>query len=228
VLREFFETTRLRGVRWAARTLRRRFLVSYRQAFLFRTPMVPEEASSPETPVSDALLEFRLASPEDLDRLGVFQPYVARSRMRRWLETENTWVFLALDGDRPVAFECHSTALPPDSVLPPIVLTKAQVWLIEMYVVPEYRRRHVSMGLRQYRRRLMRTWGFEEAFSKIDADNYASLKRMLSLLRESSRVRRVTCLCVFGLRWWWIEEDARPQLEEHLRRLERGGGERAG
>jgi hypothetical protein len=214
-LREVLETLRVRGVRWAARALARR-LFSYRQAFLFRSPLQRSDA-----PPGDDPFDYRLATSADLDRLGVFEPYVVRSRMRRWIESEGSWVFLALDGDRPVAFECNSTTPPPDPVLPPMALARDQAWMSEVYVVPEYRRRHVSLGLRLYRHRTMRTWGFVETLSKVDADNYVSLKHSLSILQPSSRVRRVSCLCVLGLRWWWTDEDARPLLERHVLRQER-------
>jgi hypothetical protein len=228
-LQEFLEAVRLRGVRWAARSLSRRFLFSYRQAFLFRGPLLPLDATAEDAPP----FEYRLATAGDLDRLAVFEPYVVRRRMRRWLESDGTWVFLALDGDRPVAFECTSTAPFPDPVLPPMTLAKDQVWMGEVYVVPEYRRRHVSRGLRQYRHRTLRGWGFVETLSKVDADNYVSLKHSLSILRLSSSVRRVSCLCLFGLRWWWTDEDARPLLEAHVLRQDRrrsrsGAGTTAG
>jgi hypothetical protein len=214
-VREFLEAARLRGVRWTARALVRQLLFSYRQAYLFWSPLE-------ETPdAGGPSLDHRPATRDDLDRLSVFEPYVGRGLMRRWLESEGTWVFLALDGDRPVAFLSNSTRPPSDPILPPLVLSQDQLWTNEVYVVPEYRRRHVSLGLRQHRNRLMRSLGFREVVSKVYADNQVSLKRMLKLLHPSARVRRVTCLRVLGLRWRWVDEDGRRLLEEHLARAER-------
>jgi hypothetical protein len=217
--REFLEGARLRGVRWAVRALVRRFLFSHRRAYLFwnQLTVLPE-------PVGDDSFEHRLATRADLDRLSVFEPYVTRSRMRRWLESEGTWVFLALDGDRPVAFDCISTAVARDAMLPPIVLAKNQTWTNEIYVAPEYRRRRVSLGLRQYRNRFMRKLGFVETVSKVDEDNHVSLKRTYHVLAPQGRIRRVSCLCVLGLRRRWIEEDGRRLLEDHLARSEARAG----
>jgi hypothetical protein len=69
----------------------------------------------------------------------------------------------------------------------------------------------------------VRAWGFGEIVSKVDADNYASLKRTSSLLGPGARVQRVTCLNVLGLRSRWVDKDARQTLEQHLARVERGG-----
>jgi hypothetical protein len=212
-VREFLEAMRLRGVRWAAWALFRRFVFSFRRAYLFWNPI-------PAVPASDHRFEHRLAERGDLDRLTVFEPYVVRSRMRRWLESEGTWVFLALDGDRPVAFECNSVAAASDPILPSIALARHQAWTDEIYVVPEYRRRHVSLGLRQYRSQVMQELGFTEVVSKVDEENYASLRRTYSVLARSGRVRRITCLCVLGVRWRWIEENGRQLLEARLARCD--------
>jgi hypothetical protein len=213
--REFLEGAQHRGLRWAARALWRRFVFSRRRAYLFWNPIVV--SAEPE---NVGPFEYRLATRSDLSRLSVFEAYVVRSRVQRWLESEGTWVFLALDGDRAVAFECNLAAPPPDAMLPPIALARNQTWTNEIYVLPEYRRRHVSLALRQHRNRVMRELGFSEVVSKVDEDNYVSLKRTLSLLGPSGRVRRVTCLCVLGLRWRWVDENGRDLLEDHLARCE--------
>jgi hypothetical protein len=216
--REFLEAARLRGAAWAARTLFRRFFFSHRRAYLLWIPLTVSDQ-----PTADLGFAHRLATRNDLDRLTVFEPYVPRSRMRRWLESESTWVFLALDGDRPVAFDCNSSAAPRDTILPPIVLAKHQAWTNELYVVPEYRRRHVSVGLRQYRNREMMGLGFTETVSKVDEDNYASLRRIYFILPPGARVQRIGCLCVLGARFHRVEEDGMRLLEDHLARASTRG-----
>lgn len=214
-LREFLETARLRGACWTARALCRRLVYSCRRAYFFETPIeVPAE------PTGDDPLEYRLATRDDLERLTVFQPYVVRSRLRAWLERDDTWVLLALDGGQPVAFYCYSAAPPArDAVLPPIRLAPNQVWIAEVYVRPEYRGRHVSLRIREHRNRLLRASGYEETVSKVDETNYPSLKRTAARLPPSARVQRVICLCVLGFRWRWVDEDARHLLEERVARF---------
>jgi GNAT superfamily N-acetyltransferase len=216
-LRIFVDAIRARGLRWAARALFRRYVFSLQRVFLCWDPLAtPDEAGPP-----DPAITLRVAGPGDLETLRAFEPHVVRARFREWLERDDTWVVIAFDGDRPVGFRCSTTRLPRDPVLPPLALEPYQVWTPEIYVLPEYRRRHLSMRLRTHLDDILRRRGFSERVSKIDGDNYPQLKRKLTTLAPSARLHHVRCLCVLGLRWRWIDRDGGQALAREVSRLER-------
>jgi GNAT superfamily N-acetyltransferase len=210
-VREFLDAARVRGAAWALRGLWSRYGVSCRRAYLFWHPVVVSA-----DPPADEGFTYRLATIDDLDRLAVFEPYVTRTRMRRWLTSADTWVLVAYDGDQPVAFECDTTSLPPDPILPVRVLASHQVWVTDIYIVPHYRGRGVSHRMRERRTRLAHARGFTELGSKVDEDNAVSLRRTSAL---PGRVQHVTLLSALGLRRRRVVEDARALLAEHLAQL---------
>jgi hypothetical protein len=111
-------------------------------------------------------------------------------------------------------------ALPP---LSRIRLTERQIWFEEMYVLPGYRRRHVSTQLRRYRERCLREWGYEEIVSGVRERNIPALQLIYAYNHtynpgQLRRVERHTCLTVLGLSRVRVEGDALSVLEAHLRR----------
>jgi hypothetical protein len=220
-LREFLEGARLRGAWWAVRILWSRLGFSVRRVYLFHGPIEP-----PVAPASDDRFHYRFATPADLDRLAVFQPYVLPSRLRQWVENRDTWVLVAFEGDEPAAFYSYSRVPPTrDAVLPPITLGSSQVWVIEVYVRPEYRGRRLSMRIQAHRDRLLHDSGYRETVSRIDDTNHVSLRRTAARLNPSTRIERVTRFRALGFTWHRIERDGRQLF---LQQVARFGADRSG
>ena len=154
--------------------------------------------------------------------MAVFVPHRGRREFRHWLESGNR-LFLAFDGVVPVAYHCMSSDPPVIPPLSRIRLTERQVWFEEMYVLPEYRRRHVSTQLRRYRERCLRECGYEEIVSGVRERNISALQLIYAYNHtynpgQLRRVERHTCLTVLGWSRVRVEEDALPILAAHLRR----------
>jgi GNAT superfamily N-acetyltransferase len=194
----------------------RRCVFSRRRAYLFwdSIPIVAEP------PPGDAAFICRLAALEDLASLvRAFGSYARPTRLRRWLERDDCWVLVAFDGIRPIGFHALSRTVPEDPVLPPLRLAPNQIWIDEMFVRPEYRRRGVTLDLQVRRAALLRSLGYDEVGSKIDEDNGPSLRYNRLTLSTGARVQLLTAVCVLGWRWRRVTEDARSRFEEHVRRL---------
>ena len=212
----FVDAIRARGVRWATRALFRRFVFSRQEAFLCWDPLTPPaEAARPDPGIT-----LRLAGPQDLEDLRAFEPYVVRARFRDWLERDDAWVVVAFDGERLVGFRCNTTRPPRDPSLPPVALEPHQVWTPEIYVSPDYRRRHVSLWLRTYADHLLHARGFSERVSRIDAENYPQLKRKLTTLTPATRLHHVRTVCALGLRWRRVDRDGRRALARLVSEIE--------
>jgi hypothetical protein len=96
-----------------------------------------------------------------------------------------------------------------------------------MYVLPGYRRRHVSTQLRRYRERCLREWGYEEIVSGVRERNLPALQLIIYAYNHTynpgqlRHVERHKCLTALGWSRVWVEEDGLPILEAHLRRAAR-------
>jgi hypothetical protein len=157
---------------------------------------------------------YRLATALDADRLGVFEPYRPHQQFRDWIDDGETLLFLVLDGDDPVAFNCvgRRPLTPPFSVLP---RASHEVWVKDSYALHAFRQRHISARLLVHRDHALRERGIREVVAAVLRDNIASLR--LSNNANVARVERVRYLRVAGLGWTWIERDASARLQAHLR-----------
>jgi hypothetical protein len=185
------------------------YLFAYRRLYLFYRVL----PSSLSPGLGD---EFccRVATLKDIDCLTAFEPYRHPEEFREWLQ-EGAWVFLALDGERPVAFHAVSPRAPRSRAFSSFELSAKQVWTVDIYTLPEYRRRHVATRLRGFRNLSLREWGFEEIVSHAREDNIPSLVYS-SAGSDVRLVQRLTYLRLLWLRRTWLDEDARVILETHL------------
>ena len=192
---------------------------AYQSWYVFWTRLEP---TIPAAATGGTEFTCRLATLADSSRVAVFAPHRGGRELRHWLESGHR-VFLALDGVAPIAYHCMTTDPP---VVPPLCrirLTERQLWFEEMYVLPGYRRRHVSTQLRRYRERCLREWGYEEIVSAVRERNLPALHLVYAYNHlynpgQLRRVERHTCLTVLGWSRVRVEGDALPILEAHLRR----------
>jgi len=131
----------------------------------------------PEGPLNPAF-EYRIARPDDLVSLDVFSDIYDRKVFAKIFE-EGDYLFLALEGNKPIAFQWlsrQSRTWPPYSFFR---LQNTQVWVVDVYTLPECRRLRVASSLRTYRDRFLTNLGFTEVLVPISEDNFASLNFFL-------------------------------------------------
>jgi hypothetical protein len=188
------------------------YALTYRRFYVLHRPIRPLAAPH------DDELSYRRATVADVDRLATFEPQRRRAEFREWLE-RGDWVFIALDGERPVAFHCVSCVSPVSPMFAGIRLAGDQVWTVDIYTKPEYRNRHVAGKLRELRDSFLFARGFRENLASVRADNVPSLVHGYGgRSRLVRRVQRRTYVSVLWFSYVRVVEDALAELEAHLRR----------
>lgn len=199
----------IRGFRQTIAAIIESYGIAYRRWYVFYKPI-----ALPATSKSDDGITFRIATIEDVDSLAVFEPYCRLSEFRHYLEN-NVWVFLALDGNQPVAYNVVSRRSPTRPPLSWIKLENNQLFGMDIYTLPEHRKREAARRLMAHRNRLLREWGYDETISTVREKNLPSL-RLLS--KPTARVvQRLTYLRFLWFSRTWVEADARQALETRLR-----------
>jgi hypothetical protein len=181
----------------------------HRYWYLFRKGVAP-----PRGALSADGLSCRAATIADVPSLGIFLPYRTAATLTAWLREPQTWLFLALDGERPIAYACVSRRLP---TYPPFSLLRLgddQVWVRDQYTLLDYRRRRAMRTLKTYCNRRLREAGYEGMISGVAEDNVAALVstydgNVITVAGMDYRRRLVRRSIVFEL-------DAWPRLERLL------------
>ncbi len=209
-IRWAFRLSRAHGLRWTLRTLWRRFGFAYQRLWVFYVPLELRHcAADPDDIV------FRLGTADDFDDLDASfgSSGYPRERFAYWLETGG-WLFLACHGAQPVAFN-HLT---PISLVPELSLSPHQVFAGMVFVLPAYRRRHITRRLWDFRSRQLHTWGYTEEVGTVNDTNYPSL---LATYNNGAvrQVKRLTRLQILGVHRHWLVPDAGSRLQAHLDRL---------
>jgi hypothetical protein len=117
---------------------------------------------------------YRIAQPADLASLDVFNAIYDRKDFAK-IFNDGDFLFLALDGNTPIAFQWlsrQSRTRPPYSYFR---LHNNQVWVVDLFTLPTYRRLRVASSLRTYRDRFLTDLGYTEVLVPISEDNFASL-----------------------------------------------------
>jgi hypothetical protein len=156
----------------------------------------------------------RLVTLADLPTLDVFGPYRSLASLRAWLSEPQTWVVVAFDGTRPVAYACVSRQLPSNPPFSRLRLDANDVWVRDEYTIPEYRRQRVMRSLRGYRNQVLRELGVAGTVSAVAEDNLASL-----VSTYDANVRKVEGLeyrRILVLRSVRRDADVRARLEALL------------
>ena len=159
-------------------------------------------------------LSCRMATSADAPSFGSFLPYRSAATLTTWLCEPETWLFLALDGVRVIAYECVSRRLPGFPPFSLLRLGSDQVWIRDQYTLAEYRRRRAMRTLKAYRNQRMQEMGYEGTVSGVAEDNVASLVstydgNVVTVAGMDYRRRLVRRSIAF-------EIDARPRLERLL------------
>jgi len=185
-------------------------LAVHRYWYLFQKRVAPP----PGTLSADGL-SCRAATVADVPLLGGFAPYRTAATLAAWIREPQTWLFLALDGSRPIAYECVTRNLPASAPFPLLTLSAAEVWVRDQYTCPEYRRRRAIRTVKAYRNEWLRHAGYERTLSAVVEDNVGSL--------VSTHDGNVLIVAGMDYRRWLLrwsvayQVDARPRLERLLR-----------
>jgi hypothetical protein len=201
-IRRVVHLARIKGIRKTAGVAFESYVFSYRQYYLSYTPV----AGVPST-AEEAAFHCRLATMNDVERLTVFESYRRQSEFREWLSS-GSWVFIALDGELPVAFNVAST---DDFVQPPfsrIPLRNHQIWGVDLYTLPSYRRRGAARAVADYKFRFLAEKGFKEYVTFTRADNKAATA--MSTKRAGREFCRLTYLRILFFSRIWLESETGP------------------
>lgn len=163
----FRNSVRRRGLRRTFATVTRDYLFSYKSSYVFYRTL------STDGKIVRAFT-YRRATVDDLDVLSVFRSKYGRSEFRYFIE-QGDFVFLAFDGERPIAFQIYSRRLRTRLPYCNFPLGKERVWVVEIYTLPEYRQQHVASSLRTYRAQYLLACGYTESVGVIAEDNLPSL-----------------------------------------------------
>ena len=201
-------TSRAMRIRSLLTAFFRSYVFLYEKRYVFYRQIKLGDCPSKNT------FSYRLTTREDIHAMAVFEPHHTRSEFLKWLDRD-CWIFVAFDGSRPISFQCISRTAgsrPPLSWIP---LTNEQLWVVDTFTLPEYRRRHVTSNLKDYRDRAVAEWGCREIVSSVLEANTPSLA--LAYRRNPDLIQRFTFMQVFLFRRMWMEKEARTTLEEYLK-----------
>ena len=129
-------------------------------------------------PVADHVgdVVFRTATASDLDRLDELERYGRGARHRVYVETDKDWLFVACHQNRVVATRRVSRLVRDPLISRVIQLGPTQVWMADVFCLPEYRSRGIARHLQLFGDRVLASAGYTERFASIAADNTASLR----------------------------------------------------
>src|SRR5262245_26180978 len=118
----------------------------------------------------------RTAVPSDLDRLDELERYRSGTTQRAYVENDKDWLFVACHENRIVATR-RVSRLVRDRVMSRVIrLQPSQVWMADVFCLPEYRSRGVARHLQLFGDRVLASQGYTERFASIAVNNTASLR----------------------------------------------------
>lgn len=154
------------GLRKAARRFVATYLHGERRTYLVRSNYVSIAATS----VPDIGLTFRFARPEDVTPLAADTGFPA-GVLQAWLDRGDL-LFLALRDGRPVALRCDATTVVTPWVRPVLRLPPDQVFMVDVFTHPAFRRQGLTRQVRvaQAREMLRRGyragWGLQKPLNR--------------------------------------------------------------
>jgi GNAT superfamily N-acetyltransferase len=164
---------RTRGV---AHTLRK-FVFGY-VAGAERWVLFYNRLDGPPAPSVHGEITFRPYDPADAASLATFEPYLRRSRFLAWI-AEGCFAHLAFHGARPVGFRIVSTRGPHGPLSRVVRLGSDEVWVIDLYCVPEYRGRGIGVWMALNMDRHLAAAGYHGMYSTNRFDNHAAIRTSL-------------------------------------------------
>jgi GNAT superfamily N-acetyltransferase len=161
---------RTRGIRHSLGRLVFGYVVGSERWALFYNRL-----DGPPAPTTHGEITFRSYATSDAEALIAFEPYMRRSRFLAWID-EGCLVYLALHGARPVAFRIVSTRGPEGPLSRVVKLKPDEVWVVDLYCVPEYRGRGIGVWLALAMDRALAAAGYHGMYAATLLGNPAALR----------------------------------------------------
>lgn len=211
---ESWSYLRSRGVRKTCS----RFLEAYVFAMEEWAVLRNDLAGPPLEAVADGVV-FRPFAPGDDHFLCAFEPWHLASELRAQLG-DGCWLDFAFDGDRPVAYRVVSPTGPRRQPLGTMITLKpAQLWVVNLFCLPEYRARGIGRRLSVAMDRRLSTIGYREILMANRLDNVPTVR--LSLTKGNELLFWFSYLRVLFYSRYRVSTDAARVTEVASRRLER-------
>jgi GNAT superfamily N-acetyltransferase len=172
-MRSIWRYVRTRGIRHSLRRIVFGYIAGAERWALFYNRL-----DGPPVAAVHGEITFRPYEPRDAESLAVFEPYIRRSRFLAWVE-EGSFVYLALHGVRPVAYRIVSKHGPRGPLSSVVRLGPDEVWVVDLYCVPEYRGRGIGVWLPLNMDRQLAAAGYRGGYAATLLSNRASLRAVL-------------------------------------------------
>jgi hypothetical protein len=154
------------GPRRALVKLMSRHLIGRQRWYLTREDLTRYSG----VPVPSIPYRLRFARPLDLPRMDEFRRRMTAASLRAWLERQYFfYIALTLSGE-PVSYRCLSTR-PHPAVAGYMPLRPDQLFMVDEFTVPAYRRRGLTRALAVAMAPLLLTHGFREVLGLHRLDN---------------------------------------------------------
>jgi len=154
-------------------------------------------------PVGAPGLEFRPARLDDVAVMHAFTTRMSRQTLRTWC-CPNYHFFLTLKDGVPISYRCLSRLIHP-GVVGFIQLRPHQIFMVDEFTVPEFRRRGVTRQMAIAMAPLLVAHGFHEVFGIHRVDNHDTIAAVRA--KGIPRLGTVTRWCVLGKTSFTYEPD---------------------
>jgi GNAT superfamily N-acetyltransferase len=166
---------RRRGLIATVRAIIYRYVYRNYRGLIFRTGL-----AGPPTEGHVGNVVFRLATASDLDHLAELERYGRGSMLRAGVTEDNDWLFVACHGDRIVATRRYSRVVPPHGLVSRVIhLEPAQVYMADIFCLPEYRSQGIARRLSLFGDRFLGSRGYTDSFAATEVTNTPSLRMSL-------------------------------------------------
>jgi GNAT superfamily N-acetyltransferase len=169
-MRSIWRFLRTRGIRHSLD----RFVFGY-VAGSARWVLFYNSLAGPPAPAAHGEITFRPYGPGDAESLAAFEPRIRRSQFLAWVD-EGCFVHLALHGVRPVGYRIVSPRGPRGPLARVVRLEPDELWVVDLYCVPEYRGRGIGVWLPLSMDRYLGAAGYRGMYSTNLLNNSAAIR----------------------------------------------------
>jgi len=172
-MRSVWGYVRTRGIRHSLE----RFVSGY-VAGAERWVLFYNDLDGPSAPGAHGEITFRPYEPRDAESLAVFAPRMRPAQFLAWVD-DGSFVHLAFHGARPVGYRIVSTRGPHGPLSEVVRLRPDEVWVVDLYTVPEYRGRGIGGCLGTHMDRHVAAAGYRGMYSTNLMTNPAAIRTSL-------------------------------------------------
>ena len=161
----------------------------------------------------------RSATLDDVPRMGLFTRHVPPSVLRAWCGRDYFFSVAWMDG-QAVSYRCLSTLVHP-GVADFLRLRPGQLFMVDEYTDPAYRRRGITRAVAAAMTPMLRARGFREVLGIHRTDNHDTIEAARA--KGIPRIGVVVRHCLLWKTWFEYVPTAEPTLSAGLDRAIAGG-----